>query len=80
MKLALGAAVAGLVAGYVAHRGDRRVRAFALLQGIEWFVSAGGAALMADTVRKALEDDHDLEVTERIVRVRQAVVDRMPDR
>lgn len=78
MKLALAAAVAGLVAGYLAHRNDQRARAFAVLQGFEWFVSAGGAALLADAVREALEDDHDLEVTERVVRMRQAIEERLP--
>ncbi len=79
LKLALAAAVAGLAVGYLAHRNDRRAGAFATLQGIEWFLTAGGATLLMDVVRAALEDDEDLEVTERITRIHQTVTDHRPD-
>ena len=78
MKLALGAGAAGLLLGYLAHRKDDRAPAFALLQAFEWFLSAGGASLVADALRDALEDEQDLEITERVIRMQQAVVDRMP--
>lgn len=80
--LALAAAAGGLVWGFLRHRTDRRVTAFALIQAAEWFVAYGGAAAMLSAARHALEqpagrdvEDGDFEV-ERVTRIRQSVTDR----
>jgi hypothetical protein len=75
VRLAVAAAIAGVAWGYLRHRKDPRAGAFAFLQGLEWFIAYGGAAAIIEVVREAMEGDHDLEVTERLTRVRQTVVD-----
>ncbi len=83
LKIALAAGLAGLLAGYVSHRSERRARAFALLQAADWFMAAGGGALLTDLLRRALAEAEDAgaaEVTERFVQTRQAVVERSPER
>lgn len=76
LPFALAAAVAGVAFGYVTRRGAPRARALAALQGFEWFLSAGGAAVLTEILRRSLEDDRATEVTERVVHVDQAVFDR----
>ncbi|MCA9848202.1 MAG: hypothetical protein KC461_12220 [Dehalococcoidia bacterium] len=78
LKFALLAALAGSVVAFIRHRGERRVRSLAVLQGLEWFLSAGGASLLTGAIRRTLEDA-DLEVTERLTRVEQTVVDHAPE-
>jgi len=79
--MALAAAAGGLLWGYLRHRSDRRVTAFALIQAAEWFVAYGGAAAILAAARQALEggapglDEGEFEV-ERVTRIRQAVTDR----
>jgi hypothetical protein len=81
--LALAAAIGGLVWGFLRHRTDRRVTAFALIQAAEWFVAYGGASAMISAARHTLEqpagrnvvEDDDFEV-ERVTRIRQSVTDR----
>ncbi len=80
LKLALAAGLAGLAWGYLTNRREQRVRAFAVLQGVDWFLAAGGASVVTDLVRRALDDDDPNEVTERFTRVDQAVVDLRPER
>jgi hypothetical protein len=75
LQIGLAAAVAGLLWGYFRHRGDPRAGAFAVLQGVEWFIAYGGAAALIDIVRAGLEEDEDLEVTERMTHTRQTVTD-----
>ena len=78
LKFALLAALAGSAVAFIRHRGERRVRSLAVLQGLEWFLSAGGASLLTGAIRRTLEDA-DLEVTERLTRVEQTVVDHAPE-
>ena len=80
--MALAAAASGLAWGYLRHRGDRRVTAFALVQAAEWFVAYGGAAAILGAARQALEqtsaghvEDGEFEV-ERVTRIRQSVTER----
>ena len=80
--MALAAAASGLAWGYLRHRGDRRVTAFALVQAAEWFVAYGGAAAVLSAAREALEqtsggrvEDGEFEV-ERVTRIRQSVTER----
>lgn len=76
LKFALAAAAAGLAWGYARHRRDPRASSFALLQALEWFVAYGGAAALIEIVRGSMEEDGDLEVTERITHIRQTVFDQ----
>lgn len=76
LKFALAAAAAGLAWGYASHRRDPRAGSFALLQALEWFVAYGGAVALIEIVRGSMEDDGDLEVTERITHIRQTVFDQ----
>ncbi|MDA1148192.1 MAG: hypothetical protein O3A76_16465 [Chloroflexi bacterium] len=76
----MGAAVAGLMWGYLRHRGDKRATWFALIQGAEWFVANGGAAIVLQTLRETLDragkpapDDFEVE---RITRTRQVISER----
>jgi hypothetical protein len=80
LGLALAAAFAGLMWGYLRHRGDRRQMWFAVLQGIEWFVANGGATIVLNATRNALERSEgrgvdDFEV-ERITRTTQVISER----
>ena len=78
LKFALLAAAAGGLVAFIRHRGERRVRSLALLQGVEWFLSAGGASLLTGAIRRTLEDA-EIEVTERLTLVEQTVVDHAPE-
>ncbi len=77
LKFAVLAGVAGFVASYAARRGRGTARSHATLQGLEWFLSAGGASLLVGALRQML-DDADLEVTERVTNIEQTIVDRVP--
>ncbi len=79
LKFALLAGLAGSVVAFVRYRGERRARSLAVLQGLEWFLSAGGASLLTGAIRRTLEDA-EVEVTERLTRVEQTVVDHAPQR
>jgi hypothetical protein len=81
-NFALAAAAGGLAWGYVRHRSDRRVVAFALVQAAEWFVAYGGAAAVLGAIHQVLEQatgdgvaDSEFEV-ERVTRIRQSVTER----
>ncbi|MDA0270050.1 MAG: hypothetical protein O2798_05115 [Chloroflexi bacterium] len=76
LRVAAGAAVAGLAWGYMRHRRDPRASSFAVLQALEWFIAYGGAIALIELVRGALDEDDDLEVTERITHIRQTVFDQ----
>ena len=80
--LALTAAAGGLAWGYLRHRGDRHVTAFALVQAAEWFVAYGGAAAVLSAAHQALEQaaggnaqNGEFEL-ERVTRIRQSVTER----
>lgn len=77
LKFAMLAGVAGFVAAYAARRGRGNARSHATLQGLEWFLSAGGASLLVGALRRTL-DDADLEVTERVTNIEQTIVDHAP--
>lgn len=77
LKFALAAAAAGFLVGMARRRGQSRARSLATLQAVEWFLSAGGASLLTSAIQRTLED-HDVEVTERVTRVEQTVVDHAP--
>lgn len=79
LKLAMLAGMAGFLVALAGHRGERRARSLAALQGVEWFLSAGGAALLTGAIRRALEV-REVEVMERFTRVDEAVIERDPDR
>jgi len=77
LKFAVLAGLAGFLVAFANHRGERRMRSLATLQGLEWFLSAGGASLLTGAVRRTLEE-HDVEITERLTKVEQTVVDHAP--
>jgi len=77
LKFAVLAGVAGFMAAYAARRGRGNARSHATLQGLEWFLSAGGASLLVGALRRTL-DDADLEVTERVTNIEQTIVDHAP--
>lgn len=75
LQFAIAAAAAGLAWGYVRHRRDPRAAAYAVLQGLEWFIAYGGAAVLIEFVRRGMDEDEDLEITERVVQTKQTVTD-----
>ncbi len=77
LKFAVLAGVAGFVAAFAARRGRGNARSHATLQGLEWFLSAGGASLLVGAIRRTL-DGADLEVTERVTSIEQTIVDHVP--
>lgn len=80
LKFAIAAAAAGLAWGYINHRRDPRAPAYAILQALEWFVAYGGAAAILDMVRDGLDEDDDLEITDRITHTRQTITDELAGR
>ncbi len=77
LRFAAAAFLAGLAWGYVRHRRDARAPLFALLQGLEWFVAYGGAAVLIERARTQIEGkspDDDEPV--RITHFRQEVTER----
>jgi hypothetical protein len=80
-QLAMAAAAAGLMWGYLRHRGDSRAAWFAIIQAAEWFVINGGATIALRAMRDGLErvgrpEDLDDFMVERITRTRQVVSER----
>ena len=75
--LAAAAFVAGLAWGTFRHRQNGHAGALALLQGCEWFIAYGGAAVLIGWLRTALdpagEDGPDDLVDERVTRIRRVV-------
>ena len=67
--LVLSSALAGFAWGVVRHRGHPQARPLALLQAVEWFVAAGGAAWLIEHARETLEGSSD--PGERITHLRQ---------
>jgi len=77
----MAAAAAGLMWGYLRHRGDSRAAWFAIIQAAEWFVINGGATIALRAMRDGLErvgrpEDLDDFMVERITRTRQVVSER----
>ena len=77
LRFAVLAGLAGMIVGYASHRGGHRARLLAGLQGAEWFLSAGGASLLAAALRRSLMGGRD-EVTERVIHVERTVVEPAP--
>ena len=75
--LAAAAFVAGVAWGTFRHRQNGHAGALALLQGCEWFIAYGGAAVLIGWLRTALdpadEDGPDDLVDERVTRIRRVV-------
>ncbi len=69
LALVVSSALAGFAWGIVRHRGHRQARPLALLQAVEWFVAAGGAAWLIEHARGTLEGAAGPE--ERITHLRQ---------
>lgn len=78
--LAAAAFVAGVAWGSFRHRGNGHAGALALLQGCEWFIAYGGAAVLIGWLRDALdppgEDGLDPLVDERVTRIRRVVTEQ----
>jgi hypothetical protein len=77
LRFAAAALIAGLVWGYVRHRRESRAPLYALLQGLEWFVAYGGAAVLIERAREQVEgkppeDDEPVRITH----FRQEVTER----
>ena len=83
--MAISAAVAGVAWGYLRARNRRRANTLALLQGLEWFVAAGGAAALIEYARAELlgEDDEEeaaaIEEVEHMTHDRQVVTEEPAD-
>jgi len=75
LKFAAAALAAGIVWGYLRHRGRHHALWLSLLQGLEWFVAYGGAVALIARVRERLEDEAPDEA-ERITHFRQVVSER----
>lgn len=69
LALVLSSALAGFAWGVLRHRGHPRARPLALLQAVEWFVAAGGAAWLIEHARETLGGPSDPE--ERITHLRR---------
>ncbi len=69
LALVISSALAGFAWGMVRHRGHPQARPLALLQAVEWFVAAGGAAWLIEHTRDMLEGASGPE--ERITHLRQ---------
>ncbi len=74
--MAISAAVAGVAWGYLRARNHRRANTLALLQGLEWFVAAGGAAALIEYARAELLGEADEEQTAAIEEVEHVTHDR----
>ena len=77
--LAAAAFVAGVAWGSFRHRGNGHVGALALLQGCEWFIAYGGAAVLIGWLRDALDESEggpDPLVGERVTRIRRVVTEQ----
>lgn len=77
LRFAAAAFLAGLAWGYLRHRREVRAPLFALLQGLEWFVAYGGAAVLIERAReqvkgKSPDDDEPVRITH----FRQEVTER----
>ena len=78
LSMAISAAVAGLAWGYLRARHHHRANTLALLQGLEWFVAAGGATALIEYARAEILGEHDapsVDEVERITRERQVVTE-----
>ena len=74
LGLALSAATAGLAWGYLRARRHPRAGLLAALQGLDWFVAAGGAAALIAILRAGLEEEQTtVEEFERVTRSREIV-------
>ncbi len=76
LRFAAVAFLAGLAWGYVRHRRDVRAPLFALLQGLEWFVAYGGAAVLIERARGQLDGPSPDDEPVRITHLRQEVTER----
>ena len=86
LGMAISAAIAGVAWGYLRARQHRHANTLALLQGLEWFVAAGGAATLIEYARAEIlgETDEDeqpaaVEEIERITHARRVVTEEPAD-
>lgn len=74
---AAAAFAAGAAWGALRHRRHVRRNALALLEGLEWFVAYGGAAIAIVRLREALEGGAEARGDrERVTRIRRIVTER----
>ena len=59
LRFALVALVAGLAWGFVRHRRDAHRSTFAVFQGLEWFISYGGAVALISMIRETMLRNSD---------------------
>ena len=78
--LAAAAFVAGVAWGSFRHRGNGHAPVLALLQGCEWFIAYGGAAVLIGWLRAALDEDAEGAADglgdERLTRIRRVVTEQ----
>ena len=76
-SMAAGAFVAGVAWGAFRHRRNGHAGTLALLQGCEWFIAYGGAAVLIGWLRAALDEGSaDALVDERVTRIRRVVTEQ----
>lgn len=77
LRFALAALAAGLLWGYLRHRGGRRPGVHSALQGLEWFIAYGGAAALVTLARELVERrEPEPPEGERVTHFRQVVTER----
>jgi hypothetical protein len=59
LRFALVALVAGLAWGFVRHRNDAHRSTFAVFQGLEWFITYGGAVALIAMIRETMQRESD---------------------
>jgi len=83
--MAISAAIAGVAWGYLRARQHRHANTLALLQGLEWFVAAGGAAALIEYARAEIlgeaDDDEQpaVEEIELVTHARRVVTEEPAD-
>lgn len=77
LRFAAAALLAGFAWGYVRNRDRSNRILLSLLQGIEWFIAYGGAAVLIEWLRAVVDDPDDDEApSERVTHIRQIVTER----
>ena len=78
LRFAAAAFAAGLAWGYLRHLRDARAPLFALIQGLQWFVTYGGALALLEAAQELLEGPAGGDAGEpaRITHFRQEVTER----
>ena len=77
LSFAAAAFIAGLAWGALRYRQREHVTVLSVLQGLEWFVTYGGAVAVIGCLREALEEAEPSEDDdERVTHIRQVVTER----